>query len=121
MVDPRRAAGEWPHGLDGPTFLGQLFMVQNLYETFGSFASSWSITNEVFYYVLYGVLAWRLAGAARCRPAWVGLGLCVAVAIVGQTLYVTVGRNPYVYRTGMLFGLGMIWFQVRWWPFTALP
>ncbi len=103
---------EWPNGLDAPTFFGQLVMLQNLTETFGSFASSWSITNEVFYYIFYGLLAWCLAGrGAGARPAWAGLAICVGAAIVGQGLYVTVGRNPYVYSTGMLFGLGMLWFQ----------
>jgi peptidoglycan/LPS O-acetylase OafA/YrhL len=101
---------EWPNGINLPTFLGQVVMVQNLTQTFGSFASSWSITNEVFYYLFYGLLAWRLAGRTA-RPAWLGIGLCVAVAAAGQLLYVTVGRNPYVYSTGMLFGLGMLWFQ----------
>jgi peptidoglycan/LPS O-acetylase OafA/YrhL len=103
---------EWPHGLDWTTFFGQVVMVQNLTETYGSFASSWSITNEVFYYIFYGLLAWCLAGrGAGARPAWAGLAICVGAAIVGQGLYVTVGRNPFVYSTGMLFGLGMLWFQ----------
>ena len=102
---------EWPHGLDLPTFLGQIVLIQNMtQQTFGSFASSWSITNEVFYYLFYGVLAWLLAGR-RAQPAWVGMGLCVAFAAAGQMLYVTVGRHPFVYRTGMLFGLGTLWFQ----------
>ena len=102
---------EWPHGIDRATFLGQIVMIQNMTQrTFGSFAASWSITNEVFYYLLYGVLAWLLA-RSRLRPAWVGMGLCAALAVVGQVLYVTGGRHPYVYRTGMMFGLGMLWFQ----------
>lgn len=101
---------EWPNGLDAQTFLCQVVMVQNLTQTFGSFASSWSITNEVFYYLFYGLLAWLLAGRTA-RPAWLGLGLCLAAAVAGQVLYVTVGRNPYVYSTGMLFGLGMLWFM----------
>jgi peptidoglycan/LPS O-acetylase OafA/YrhL len=101
---------EWPNGISASVFLGQVVMVQNLTQTFGSFASSWSITNEVFYYVFYGALAWIFAGRAA-RPAWAGLGVCLGVAVVGQGLYVTVGRNPYVYSTGMLFGLGTLWFQ----------
>src|SRR5262249_60161346 len=100
---------EWPNGVNVSTFLGQLVMVQNLTETFGAFASSWSITNEVFYYLFYGLLAWLLAGR-EARPAWTGLGLCLASAAAGQALYVTVGRNPYVYRGGRTVGLGMLWF-----------
>jgi peptidoglycan/LPS O-acetylase OafA/YrhL len=101
---------EWPHGIHVSAFLGQLILIQNLTQTFGSFASSWSITNEGFYYLFYGFLAWILAGRAA-RPAWVGLGVCAAAALVGQGLYVIVARNAYVYSAGMLFGLGMLWFQ----------
>jgi peptidoglycan/LPS O-acetylase OafA/YrhL len=101
---------QWPNGVNPAAFLGQLVMVQNLTDTFGAFASSWSITNEVFYYLFYGLLAWLLAGR-EARPAWTGLCLCLGSAIVGQVLYVTVGRNPVVYRAGMLMGLGMLWFQ----------
>ena len=48
---------------------------------------------------------------ASARPAWVGLGVCVAVAAVMQVLYVTVGHNQSIYRTGGLFGLGTLWFE----------
>lgn len=101
---------EWPNGVDLPAFVSQLFMVQYLTETFGAYASSWSLTNEVFYYALYGFLACLMAGRTA-RPAWVGLGVCVAVAVVMQVLYVTVGHNQAVYRTGGLFGLGTLWFE----------
>ncbi len=101
---------EWPNGLNLPTFLAQIFMIQNLSQTFGSYASSWSMTNEVFYYLLYGALAYFFAGRSS-RPAWVGMGICIAAAMVTQVLYVTIGRNPVVYSTGMLLGLGMLWFQ----------
>src|SRR5262249_40506120 len=100
---------EWPNGVNVSTFLGQLVMVQNLTETFGAFASSWSITNEVFYYLFYGLLAWLFAGR-EARPAWTGLCLCLASAVVGQALYVGFGRNSYVYSAGMLLGLGTLWF-----------
>lgn len=101
---------EWPNGLDATGFVSQLFMVQYLTETFGAYASSWSLTNEVFYYALYGSLAYLMAGRTA-RPAWVGLGVCVAVAVVAQALYATVGHNRAVYRTGGLFGMGVLWFE----------
>jgi peptidoglycan/LPS O-acetylase OafA/YrhL len=100
---------QWPHGLDAATFLGQVLMVQNLSQTFGSFAASWSITNEVFYYLLYGLLALLAAGRAS-RPAWLGLAISAGAAAVTQLLYVTVARTPVVYASGMLLGLGMLWF-----------
>ncbi len=101
---------EWPNGIDAYAFVSQVFMVQYLTETFGAYASSWSLTNEVFYYALYGFLVWLLASRSG-RSAWIGLGLCFAVAIVMQGLYMTVARNQAVYRTGGLFGLGTLWFE----------
>lgn len=100
---------EWPKGINPGVFVAQLLMVQNLSQTFGSFASSWSITNEVFYYLLYGLLACAAAGRPA-RPAWVGMGVCVVTAGVMQALYVTVARTPYVNGAGMLLGLGSLWF-----------
>jgi peptidoglycan/LPS O-acetylase OafA/YrhL len=108
IVDAR--PWEWPNGRDAGTLISQVFMVQYLTETFGAYASSWSLTNEVFYYILYGVLAYLMAGR-KARPAWTGLGICVAVAVLMQVLYVTVGHNQVVYRTGGLFGLGTLWFE----------
>ena len=54
MGDRARPAGHLaargPAGRDR----AQVFLVQNLSQTYGSFAPSWSITNEVFYYLFYG-------------------------------------------------------------------
>jgi peptidoglycan/LPS O-acetylase OafA/YrhL len=100
----------WPHGVDLGTLTSQLLVVQNLTQTYGSYAPTWSITNEAFYYLFYGLLVAWLSRGRSARPAWVGLGLCAATAAVTQVLYVTVARTPVVYGTGMLLGLGMIWF-----------
>ena len=99
----------WPNGIEGWVFGSQLLLLQNVTQTYGSFVASWSITNEAFYYVLYGSLAWTFATRPRTSPM-VGLSLCFATALVTQILYVTVARHPFVYGLGMLFGLGMIWF-----------
>ncbi len=99
----------WPDGVRGPVLISQLFCVQNLTQTYGSFAPSWSITNEFFYYLFYGLLACLLMK----RREWMsgaGLVICVAVASVLQILYVGPLRSPLVYSTGMLFGLGLFWF-----------
>lgn len=58
----------WPNGINGQVVLDQLFLVQNLTQTFGSFAPSWSITNEMFYYVFYGAIV-CIALKQRIRPA----------------------------------------------------
>jgi peptidoglycan/LPS O-acetylase OafA/YrhL len=100
----------WPHGINPGVLVAQLFMVQNLTQTYGAFAPSWSITNEVFYYVFYGLLA-CVALRRTARPAWIGMGICVAVACVAQLLYVTIAHTPVVYSAGELLGLGIIWFQ----------
>ena len=100
----------WQHGRDLYGLLSQVFLVQNLTETYGSFAPSWSITNEVFYYLLYGLLA-PLAVTRRDRPARVGMVLCVVIAATMEGFYAAWGREARaVLSLGMLFGLGANWF-----------
>lgn len=101
----------WPHGVDLATLGSQLLVVQNLSQTYGSYAPTWSITNEAFYYLFYGLLvAWLAQKGPSSRPAWVGMGLCGLVAVPALGLYATVARTPLVYGAGMLMGLGLIWF-----------
>ncbi|MFO0910173.1 MAG: acyltransferase [Isosphaeraceae bacterium] len=100
----------WPNGVTLTTLAQQVAVIQNLTETYGSYAPTWSITNEAFYYIFYGLIVAACAGRSTARPAWVGLALCLATAIVTQALYATVARTPLVYGLGMLLGLGMIWF-----------
>ena len=42
-------------------FFCQLLLIQNFTQTYGSYAPSWSITNEVFYYVFYGLIVFAVA------------------------------------------------------------
>ena len=99
----------WPNGLYPSVLLSQLFVAQNLTQTYGSFASSWSITNEVIYYAIYGLLA-CFAMKRTELPAKVGMIWCLATATLMQVLYVTVARTPIVLSLGMLSGLGINWF-----------
>lgn len=96
-------------GLDVSGLVGQIFLVQNLTHQFGSFTPSWSLTNEVFYYLLYGVLA-ATVGRHKGWPFWIGMGLCLLVGSVLQLAYLNEYRSPFVLKTGMLFGLGFNWF-----------
>jgi len=98
--------GTWPHGINLATLTSQLAVVQNLTQTYGSYGPTWSITNEAFYYVLYGLLVFGLVGGQPDRPARVGLWLCLVTAVVTQVLYVTVARTPVVYSGGMLMAWG---------------
>lgn len=107
VVDAR--PGFWPNGIKPTVLLSQLFVVQNFTQTYGSFAPSWSITNELFYYVFYGALA-CVTARGRKQPAWLGMGICLAAATVFQTLHLTVARNAVVSSVGHLFGLGINWF-----------
>ncbi len=99
----------YPDGVDGIGFGSQLVFVQRLTRTFGAFAPSWTITNELFYYLFFGLLA---VGAARSRskPAWMGLGLCITIggALVG--LHLLGYRHGMILGFGLLFGLGINWF-----------
>lgn len=113
VIAERIAAGArpafWQNGVSLGVLVSQLFVIQNFTQTYGSFAPSWSITNELFYYLFYGGLA-CLAARGRARPAWVGMGICLVIATVMQTLQLTVVRSPIVSSTGHLFGLGINWF-----------
>jgi peptidoglycan/LPS O-acetylase OafA/YrhL len=99
----------WPHGLNRRGLLAQLFVVQNLVETYGSFAPSWSITNEMFYYAFYAAV---VCAALRLglRPTSLGISICIVLALVLDWLYFFEYRNGYVRSPGLLFGLGIIWF-----------
>ena len=99
----------YPDGLNPVGWISQLFFAQRLFQTFGSFAPSWTITYELFYYVFFGLLA---AGAARHRasPSWLGMGLCVALGGVCQGLYAIGYKDWYTLNVGMMFGLGADWF-----------
>jgi peptidoglycan/LPS O-acetylase OafA/YrhL len=100
----------WANGLSGQVLLDQLFLIQNLTQTFGSFAPSWSITNEVFYYLFYGLIVW-VALKRGLRPTTLGMIACAVVALVMDGLHFGWTRSPIVLRSGLLFGLGTIWFS----------
>jgi peptidoglycan/LPS O-acetylase OafA/YrhL len=100
----------WPQGVNMSTFFAQLLVVQNLTQTYGSFAPSWSITNEMFYYLLYGGVV-CLALKWGIRPTTLGMVLCIILAVALDWVYFRAVRTAYVRSPGLLFGLGIIWFQ----------
>ncbi len=99
---------------DRTMLLGQLFAVHNLIRCYPGFVASWSITNEVLYYVLFGLLASFAAGGRRDRPVRLGLAVCLAVGVGNQVVYAMGYKGPLVLRSGLLFGLGTIWFLGAW-------
>ncbi len=99
----------WSHGISGNVLLAQLFVIQNFTETFGSYAPSWSITNEMFYYLFYGFLV-CFAVKRGIRATTLGMTVCVMVAVPMNTLYFGWNRSLFVCGLGMLFGLGTFWF-----------
>ncbi|MBX6312771.1 MAG: acyltransferase [Isosphaeraceae bacterium] len=101
--------GYWPNGINGSVLIAQFLGLQGLTQTYGSFAPSWSITNELFYYLIYGLLVCLPLGKPD-RPAWLGVALCVAVAGAMQAVYALGLRTPWVLAVGLLFGLGLNWF-----------
>jgi peptidoglycan/LPS O-acetylase OafA/YrhL len=99
----------WRNGLSGQVLLCQTLLIQNFTQTFGSFAPSWSITNEVAYYVLFGLIA-AVCAPLRLRSSIVGMGLCVGVGFALQLVYRAGFHHHAVLGTGLLFGLGSLWF-----------
>jgi peptidoglycan/LPS O-acetylase OafA/YrhL len=99
----------WPNGLNGGVVLCQLLMIQNFTQTFGCFVASWSITNEFFYYVFYGLIAFAVVRRSR-RPATLGMAICLVAGIAMQLIYRAGYKSGPVLATGLLFGLGINWF-----------
>ncbi len=99
----------YPDGVDGIGFGAQLFFVQRLTRTFGAFAPSWSITNEMFYYVGFGLLALG-ATRSRARPAWFGLAVSALVGGSLVSLHLLGYRHGLILGFGLLFTLGINWF-----------
>ena len=100
----------WPQGVNLNRLVAQLFIVQNLTQTYGSFAPSWSITNEMFYYLFYGAVVYA-AVRRGIRPTLLGMSLCLVLALILDWVYFSGYRTGYVRSPGLLFGLGIIWFQ----------
>ena len=69
-------------------------------------------------YVLYGAVVFA-AVRRGIRPTTLGMSLCLVLALILDWVYFSGYRTGYVRSPGLLFGLGIIWFQVRWWPNTA--
>ncbi|APW61671.1 acyltransferase family protein [Paludisphaera borealis] len=99
----------WRFGLDSGTFLHQLFLTQGFTQTLGAFSASWSITNEVVYYLVFGLVA-AAFGPAGSRPATIGLALTVGIGLAFQALDRAGLHHPVVPRSAILFGLGSVWF-----------
>ena len=100
----------WPQGMNINALIAQLFIIQNLTWTYGTFAPSWSITNEMFYYLFYGIVV-CVALRRGIRPTILGISLCLILALVLDCVYFFGYRTGYVRSPGLLFGLGIIWFQ----------
>jgi peptidoglycan/LPS O-acetylase OafA/YrhL len=99
----------WSNGINGSVLFAQIFILQNLSQTFGSFAPSWSITNEMFYYLFYGALV-CFALKRGIRAVKLGMFVCLAVAVPMDLLYFGWIRSRFVANVGLLFGLGTFWF-----------
>lgn len=98
----------WYNNVNAGAVGCQVLMVQNLTMNFGSFSSTWSITNEVAYYLIFGLLAAACVPLGK-KPAVVGMVLCVAVGMMLQAIYRLGVRDTAVLKIGLLFGLGAVW------------
>lgn len=103
----------WPNGRSPLVLLGQVFAVQGVSETFGSFAPSWSITYELAYYLLYGLLAWNAKGRAS-YPLRLGIVTSLVIASTCDVYYFGVHKSLVVMRLGLVFGMGLTWFLGAW-------
>jgi peptidoglycan/LPS O-acetylase OafA/YrhL len=100
----------WGNGINVNTLISQLFVVQNLTQTFGSYAPSWSITNEMLYYIFYGLIV-CVALRKGIRATSAGMAVCVGVALAMEVVHFRLYRSPFTAGLGALFGMGTIWFM----------
>ncbi|AGA24616.1 putative acyltransferase [Singulisphaera acidiphila DSM 18658] len=103
----------WPNGRSPLVVLAQVFAIQGVSQTFGSFAPSWSITNEIFYYIVYGFLAYY-AKRQSSRPLRLGILLSLVITLACQAYYFGFHKSLVVLNIGLLFGLGLNWFFGAW-------
>ena len=108
----------WPQGVNLNTLIAELFILQNLTQTYGSFAPSWSITNEMFYYLFYGVMV-CVALRFGIRPTTLGMSLCLVLALILDWIYFFQYQTGYVRVPGCSSGWGSSGFRGRWSPSTA--
>jgi peptidoglycan/LPS O-acetylase OafA/YrhL len=99
----------WRNGLSPEVFVSQLLLIQNFTQTYGSYAPSWSITNEAFYYVFYGSIVFAVARVNKW-PAATGMAISLSIGVVMQILYRLGYNSALILNTGLLFGLGINWF-----------
>jgi peptidoglycan/LPS O-acetylase OafA/YrhL len=108
LVAPARPP-YFPDGVDPTGWISQLFFLQRPFQTFGAYGPTWSISNEIFYYLLFGALA-TFGARQRHTAAWRGMAACVVVAWMMQFLYSAGLKNWYTLNAGLMFGLGINWF-----------
>ena len=103
----------WSGGINGHVFLSQLFLLQRMGETYGSYGPSWSISNEMLYYMMYGILI-CFTRKSRTGATILGMIVCAAVGLSMELVHFGWNRPPHVLSIGLLFGLGTIWFLGAW-------
>ena len=108
----------WPRGVSLSGLIAQLFIVQNLTCTYGCFAPSWSITNEMFYYLFYGAIV-CVALRLGIRPTSLGIGLCLLLALVLDWVYFFEYRTGYAAVPGCFSGWGSSGSREHWSPSIA--
>jgi len=101
----------WRNGIEPAVLVDQAFLLQGFGQRYGSFAPSWSITNEFVYYLMFGLLAAATAAARTAvKPSVVGLFATIGLA-VGCVGLKRLGLDSEVAtRASMVFGLGSVWF-----------
>jgi peptidoglycan/LPS O-acetylase OafA/YrhL len=101
----------WRKGIEPGVLVDQVFLLQGFGQRYGSFAPSWSITNEFVYYLMFGLLAAATAAArSAARPSVAGLFATIGLA-AGCIGLKRLGLDAEAAtRASMVFGLGSIWF-----------
>ena len=121
-ADPLTGTFDWPG------FLGQLVMTQGFSHSIVFYGISWTLTSEIFYYLIWP-LAVRFFGGPGARAA-IGVALvtlAVVLSIVGIWKVFAGGAKDspiipfWTVPAGALMWLGGAWLAARWNQFSASP
>ncbi|MHC5740423.1 MAG: acyltransferase family protein [Nostoc sp.] len=98
----------WNQGIHLSGLISQIFVIQNLTETYGCYAPSWSITNEICYYALHGIFLTVFHRSKIPVPLF-GLIFCLLGSCAFLYSY-TLTDYKFLFNVFLLLLLGSVWY-----------
>lgn len=98
----------WQAGVNIAHFIGEITFIQNIFGVFGSYNPSWSLSNEMMYYIVWGLLL--SLTISRSRLFLLSGLTALLLSVVTYGVYFFAGKN------GRLYALFEVpWGFLVWW------